>query len=210
MLGPQYSKGLFIEFYGQTYEVHMHYHESRLQPERRQHLLSACIDCTVKMWSLGSSTPNFSMEAHNKGVNYVYFYSGADKPYLVTTGDDKTVKVWDYLSKSCVQTMEHHTNIVSFAVFHPNLRIIVSGSEDGTVKSWNSGTYHIENTLSYALERTWCVVLPKDANEVAVGFDEGVVTIIKVFIFSLETILPINCPNLAWQRRTNVQHGPIR
>jgi len=117
------------------------------------------------------------MEAHEKGVNYIDFYPGADKPYLVTTGDDKTVKVWDYLSKSCVQTMEGHTNNVSFAVFHPNLPIIISGSEDGTVKVWNSGTYRIENTLSYGLERAWCVALRKDANEVAVGFDEGVVIV---------------------------------
>ncbi|KAF8814127.1 hypothetical protein BYT27DRAFT_7130248 [Phlegmacium glaucopus] len=73
--------------------------------------------------------------------------------------------------------MEGHTNNVSFAVFHPNLPIIISGSEDGTVKIWNSGTYRIENTLSYALERSWCVALRKDANEVAVGFDEGVVVI---------------------------------
>ncbi|KAF8955022.1 coatomer WD associated region-domain-containing protein, partial [Flammula alnicola] len=101
----------------------------------------------------------------------------ADKPYLVTTGDDKTVKVWDYLSKICVQTMEGHTNNVSFAVFHPNLPIIISGSEDGTVEIWNSGTYRVENMLSYALERAWCVALRKDANEVAVGFDEGVVII---------------------------------
>ena len=146
-------------------------------PKDANTFLSACLDRTVKMWSLGSSTPNFSMEAHDKGVNYVDFYPGADKPYLVTTGDDKTVKVWDYLSKSCVQTMEGHTNNVSFAVFHPNLPIIVSGSEDGTVKIWNSGTYRIENTLSYALERAWCVALRKDANEIAVGFDEGVVAI---------------------------------
>ncbi|KAF8814145.1 hypothetical protein BYT27DRAFT_6340070 [Phlegmacium glaucopus] len=73
--------------------------------------------------------------------------------------------------------MEGHTNNVSFAVFHPNLPIIISGSEDGTVKIWNSGTYRIENTLSYSLERSWCVALRKDANEVAVGFDEGVVVI---------------------------------
>jgi len=146
-------------------------------PKDTNTFVSACLDRTVKMWSLGSSTANFTMEAHDKGVNYVDFYPGADKPYLVTTGDDKTVKIWDYLSKSCVQTMEGHTNNVSFAVFHPNLPIIISGSEDGTVKIWNSGTYRIENTLSYALERAWCVALRKDANEVGVGFDEGVVAI---------------------------------
>lgn len=39
-----------------------------------------------------------------------------------------------------------------FAVFHLNLPIIVSRSEDRTIKIWNSGTYHIKNTFSYALE----------------------------------------------------------
>ena len=178
-------------------------------PKDANTFLSACLDRTVKMWSLGSSTPNFSMEAHEKGVNYVDFYPGADKPYLVTTGDDKTVKVWDYLSKSCVQTMEGHTNNVSFAVFHPNLPIIISGSEDGTIKIWNSGTYRIENTLSYALERSWCVSLRKDANEVAVGFDEGVV-VIKVRSLLQMLFYQLNNLHPARQGRTNIQHGPIR
>jgi coatomer subunit beta' len=146
-------------------------------PKDSNTFISACLDRTVKMWSIASPMANFTMEAHDKGVNYVEFYPGADKPYLVTTGDDKTVKVWDYLSKSCVQTMEGHTNNVSFAAFHPNLPIIISGSEDGTVKIWNSGTYRIEHTLNYALERAWCLALRKDSNEIAVGFDEGVVTL---------------------------------
>ncbi|KAF9034097.1 coatomer protein [Panaeolus papilionaceus] len=162
----------------QIYEGHTHYIMNLVfNPKDPNTFASACLDRTIKMWSLGSSQANFTMEAHDKGVNYVDFYPGADKPYLVTTGDDKTVKVWDYLSKSCVQTMEGHTNNVSFAVFHPNLPIIISGSEDGTVKIWNSGTYRIENTLSYALERAWSVGLRKSSNEVAIGFDEGVVVI---------------------------------
>ena len=83
--------------------------------------------------------------------------------------------------------MEGHTNIPSFAVFHPNLPIIISGSEDGTVKIWNSNTYRLENTSSYALERAWRVSLRKDANEVVVGFDEGIV-VIKVCL-SMRTVI---------------------
>ncbi|KIJ69714.1 hypothetical protein HYDPIDRAFT_120671 [Hydnomerulius pinastri MD-312] len=162
----------------QVYEGHTHYIMNiTFNPKDANTFASACLDRTVKMWSLVSPHANFTMDAHDKGVNYVDFYPGADKPYLVTTGDDKTIKIWDYLSKSCVQTMEGHTNNPSFAVFHPGLPIIISGSEDGTVKIWNSNTYRLENTLSYALERAWCVSLRKDANEVAVGFDEGIVVI---------------------------------
>lgn len=148
-----------------------------VNPKDPNTFASSCLDRTVKIWSLGSSTPNFTMEAHDKGVNFVEFYPGADKPYLVTASDDKTVKIWDYLSKSCVQTLEGHSNNVLFAVFHPNLPLIISGGEDGTVKLWNSGTYRLENTLSYALERAWCIALRKTANEVAVGYDEGLVVI---------------------------------
>lgn len=176
--------------FAQIYEGHTHYIMNiSISPKDTNTFASACLDRTVKMWSLGSSTPNFTMEAHDKGVNYVDFYPGADKPYLVTTGDDKTVKIWDYLSKSCVQTMEGHTNNVSFAIFHPNLPIIISGSEDGTVKIWNSGTYRLENTLSYGLERAWCTSLSKSSNEVALGFDEGIVVIkASHFTFSEATI----------------------
>ncbi|KAK7030725.1 coatomer subunit beta [Favolaschia claudopus] len=162
----------------QLYEGHTHFIMNLcFNPKDSNTFASACLDRTVKMWSIGSSNANFTMDAHEKGVNSVDFYPGTDKPYLVTTGGDKTVKVWDYLSKSCVQTMEGHTNNVSFAVFHPNLPLIISGSEDGTVKMWNSGAYRVENTLSYALERAWCIALRKDANDVAFGFDEGVVVI---------------------------------
>ncbi|KDQ15522.1 hypothetical protein BOTBODRAFT_158406 [Botryobasidium botryosum FD-172 SS1] len=162
----------------QTYEGHTHYIMNiAFNPKDSNTFASACLDRTVKVWSIGSGQANFTLDAHDKGVNYVEYYHGGDKPYMVTTGDDRTVKVWDYHSKSCIQTLESHTSNVSFAIFHPSLPIIVSGSEDGTVKIWHSGTYRLENTLNYALERAWCVAYRKDANDIAVGFDDGLVSI---------------------------------
>lgn len=55
--------------------------------------------------------------------------------------------------------------------------MIVSVSEDGTIKIWNSGTYRLENTLGYALERAWCIAIRPQGNKVAVGYDEGVVVV---------------------------------
>lgn len=146
-------------------------------PKDSNTFASACLDRTVKVWSLSSASANFTLDAHDKGVNYVEYYHGGDKPYMITTGDDRLIKIWDYHAKSCIQTLEGHTSNVSFAIFHPSLPIIVSGSEDGTVKIWHSSTYRLENTLNYGLERAWCVAYSKRGNEVALGFDEGAVVV---------------------------------
>lgn len=46
----------------------------------------------------------------------------------------RMLKVWDYQNKTCVQTLEGHTHNVSVTCFHPTLPLIISGSEDGTVR----------------------------------------------------------------------------
>jgi coatomer subunit beta' len=73
--------------------------------------------------------------------------------------------------------LEGHTSNVSFACFHPTQPIIVSGSEDGTVKIWHANTYRLEQTLNYGLERAWCCAYLRGKQEIGMGFDEGVVVI---------------------------------
>ncbi|KAI8369331.1 coatomer WD associated region-domain-containing protein [Radiomyces spectabilis] len=162
----------------QVFEGHSHFvmHLS-FNPKDSNTFASAGLDGVVKVWSLGSSVPNFTLEGHENGVNYVDYYHGGDKPYLISCADDNLVKIWDYQNKNCVQTLEGHNQNVNFASFHPELPIIVSGSEDGTVRIWHSDTYRLENTLNYGLERAWCMAYQKGGNNVAFGFDEGSVVI---------------------------------
>lgn len=159
----------------QTFLGHSHYVMSvNFNPKDPSTFASACLDRSIKIWSIGSPTPNFTLLAHDaKGVNYVDYYPQADKPYLITTSDDKTIKIWDYQTKSCIATLEGHLSNVSFAIFHPELPLIVSGSEDGTIRFWNSNTFKLEKSVNYSLERAWCVsILPK-TNLIAAGFDSG-------------------------------------
>lgn len=163
----------------QTYEGHQHYIMCvNFNPKDPNTFASACLDRTVKVWSLSSPTPNFTLVAHDeKGVNYVDYYPQADKPYLITASDDKTVKVWDYQTKSCVAVLEGHLANVSFAIFHPELPLIVSGSEDGTVRFWNSNTFKLEKSVNYGLERIWCVGILQKSNLIAVGCDSGYIVV---------------------------------
>lgn len=50
----------------------------------------------LQVWQLGSKQPNFTLEGHEKGVNCIDYYSGGDKPYLISGGDDRLIKIWDY------------------------------------------------------------------------------------------------------------------
>ena len=149
-----------------------------VNPKDTNTFASACLDRTVKIWSLGSPHANFTLEAHEtKGVNHVDYYPHADKPYLLTTSDDKTVKVWDYTTKALIATLEGHTSNVSFACYHPELPVIISGSEDGTIKIWHASTYRLEQSLSYGLERAWCISHQRGQQGVAMGFDDGAVVV---------------------------------
>ncbi len=163
----------------QTFEGHSHYVMGlAINPKDTNTFASACLDRTVKIWSLGSSTANFTLEAHEvKGVNHVDYYPRSDKPYLLTTSDDRTVKIWDYTTKSLIATLEGHTSNVSFACYHPELPVIISGSEDGTIKVWHANTYRLEQTLNYGLERAWCVSYQGGKQGVGIGFDDGAVVI---------------------------------
>ncbi|SCU93171.1 LADA_0G01706g1_1 [Lachancea dasiensis] len=161
----------------QTFEGHQHFVMSvAFNPKDPSTFASASQDLTVKIWSLGQATANFTLNAHEtRGVNYVDYYPLQDKPYLITSSDDRTAKVWDYQTKSCVATLEGHMANVSFAIFHPSLPIIVSGSEDSTLKIWNANTYKLEKTLNLGLERSWCVATHPTGkrNYIASGFDSG-------------------------------------
>lgn len=150
----------------QVFDGHTHYvMKIAINPKDNNTFASASLDRTVKVilnkifsivlrysmnfnlkqvWQLGSSTANFTLEGHNKGVNCVDYYHGGDKPYLISGADDTTVRIWDYQNKTCVQVLDGHTQNVSAVSFHPELPILITGSEDGTVKIWHSGTYRLE------------------------------------------------------------------
>ncbi|KAM9853533.1 uncharacterized protein ACBR49_004342 [Aulostomus maculatus] len=158
----------------QVFEGHTHYvMQVVFNPKDHNQFVSCSLDRTIKVWQLGSKTPNFTLEGHERGVNSVGYYSGGDKPYLISGADDKLVKIWDYQNKTCVQTLEGHAQNVTSVSFHPELPVILSGSEDGTVRVWHSTTYRHENTLNYGMERVWCISCRQNSNSVALGYDEG-------------------------------------
>jgi len=193
----------------QSFDGHSHYVMMvKFNPKDTNTFSSASLDRSVKVWSLGSSLPNFSLEGHQAGVNCVDYFQGGDKPYICSGSDDHMVKIWDYQTKACVHTLQSHTNNVSAVVFHPTLPIILSGSEDGTVRVWHSTTYRLENTLNYGMERCWALGVSSFSNKIAAGFDEGVV------VLQMGREMPVvsmdKTGKLLLATSKDIQAGPIR
>lgn len=80
--------------------------------------------------------------------------------------------MWDYQTKACVQTLHGHLQYVSAVAYHPELPVLMSSSEDGTVRLYNSNTYSLIKQLSYGYAQAFslfphlqCVLacaLPRD------------------------------------------------
>ncbi|TRY95488.1 hypothetical protein DNTS_026147 [Danionella cerebrum] len=193
----------------QVFEGHTHYvMQIVINPKDNNQFASASLDRTIKVWQLGSSSPNFTLEGHDKGVNCIDYYSGGDKPYLISGADDRLVKIWDYQNKTCVQTLEGHAQNVSCVNFHPELPIIITGSEDGTVRIWHSSTYRLESTLNYGMERVWCVSGLRGSNSVALGYDEGSI-IIKLGREEPAMSMDTN-GKIIWAKHSEVQQANLK
>ncbi|NWH90026.1 COPB2 protein, partial [Aegithalos caudatus] len=193
----------------QVFEGHTHYvMQIVINPKDNNQFASASLDRTIKVWQLGSSSPNFTLEGHEKGVNCIDYYSGGDKPYLISGADDRLVKIWDYQNKTCVQTLEGHAQNVSCVSFHPELPIIITGSEDGTVRIWHSSTYRLESTLNYGMERVWCVASLRGSNNVALGYDEGSI-IIKLGREEPAMSMDAN-GKIIWAKHSEVQQANLK
>jgi coatomer subunit beta' len=189
----------------QIFEGHVHYVMMiKINPRDTNIFASASLDRTIKVWGLTAGTSHFSLDAHERGVNCIDYYPGGDKPYLLSGADDRTIKIWDYQTKACLQTLEGHTHNVSAVCFHPRLPLIVSASEDGTVRLWHSTTYRPESTLNYGLERAWTLAPTKDANKVAIGYDEGTI-VIKLGNERPVASLDTNTGKLVWAASHDIQ-----
>lgn len=81
----------------QIFEGHAHYvMQVKFNPKDTNTFASASLDRTIKVWGLGSHSPHYTLEGHERGVNCVDYYPSGDKPYILSGADDQTVKIWDY------------------------------------------------------------------------------------------------------------------
>ncbi|CRG96603.1 beta subunit of coatomer complex, putative [Plasmodium gallinaceum] len=166
-----------------SFENHIHYvMMCKFNPKDTYIFASASLDKTIKIWGVQNNThivtkPHFTLTGHTKGVNCIDYSSSGETSYIISGSDDKTIRIWDYHTKQCIQVLSGHTQNISCLIYHSNLPIIISSSEDCNVKIWNSSMFKLETTLNYNMDRCWSLCAKKTKNDLCIGYDEGLVVI---------------------------------
>ncbi|CXI04062.1 coatomer subunit beta, putative [Plasmodium berghei] len=166
-----------------SFENHVHYvMMCKFNPKDTYIFASASLDKTIKIWGVQNNMPvvtkpHFTLTGHIKGVNCIDYSSSGETSYIISGSDDKTIRVWDYHTKQCVHILSGHTQNISCLIYHSNLPIIISSSEDCNVKIWNSSMYKLETTLNYNMDKCWSICAKKTKNDLCIGYDEGLIVI---------------------------------
>lgn len=146
----------------------------------------------------------YVLEGHDHGVNWASFHPTL--PLIISAGDDRQVKLWRMNGKywiripqrTCtnpppfsvdtkaweVDSCRGHYNNVSSAIFHPRQDLILSDSEDKTIRVWDLTKRTAVATFRRDHDRFWVLTSHPELNLFAAGHDSGLI------VFKLERERP--------------------
>lgn len=122
-------------------------------------LCTAGYDHTIRFWEALSGICSRTIPHPDSQVNRLCI--SPDKRYLAAAGHH-TVKLYDIKSTNpaAVLTFEGHTNNVTGVQFHCEGKWMVTSSEDGTVKIWDTRSGNVQRNYSHGAPVNDVVIHP--------------------------------------------------
>ncbi len=111
-------------------------------------LISGGEDLTLRVWHLGSTVKTERLHGHMDTIRSVVIEP--EGKWAVSAGDDKTLRIWELGEEKKPTTLSGHSqSIRSIAIASDKygIPLIISGSDDETIKVWNRQTGNLVRTL---------------------------------------------------------------
>ncbi len=130
-----------------------------------QLVISGCWDATITIWNINRAFPLLTIQ---DAATVSSVHASQDGRYILSGGWDKTVKLWEVslprfldpmsaqspfvwqeragISYRCVQVFEGHKGRVRSVCLSVDGRFALSGSDDKTIKLWDTATGHCLRT----------------------------------------------------------------
>lgn len=103
---------------------------------------SGSSDKKIKIWDVETLSCKHTLIGHTGDIRSMLFLDGKR---LGSASSDCTVIVWNFKTGARLHTLSGHIACVSSLVFLPESDLLISGSYDGTIRTWNIGTSHHDN-----------------------------------------------------------------
>ena len=106
-------------------------------PDGKQ-LASGGLDRTARLWHVPSGKPLAILEGHTHRVRGVLFAAGGTRLITASEGEQGTgsIKLWDLAAQQDLLTLHGHDDAVTCLVMPRAGNLLISGSDDGTIKLW--------------------------------------------------------------------------
>ncbi|SCN58656.1 coatomer alpha subunit, putative [Plasmodium chabaudi chabaudi] len=128
------------------------------------------------MFGASDAICKFILDGHEKGINCCAFHHNL--PIIASGSDDKLIKLWRYNDNKCweLDTLRGHFNNVSSLLFHKNNDdLLLSNSEDRTMRIWDITKRVCIHTFRRENDRFWILAFKPNSNFIASGHDSGMV-----------------------------------
>lgn len=131
-------------------------------------LASAGFDRLIFFWNVYGECENFAvLKGHTGAIMELQF--SADGSTLVTASTDKTLALWDVDAGTRIKKLKSHNSFVnSCAIARRGPQLICSGSDDGTIKLWDSRKKGVLQTFQNTYQVT-AVTFSDTAEQVISG-----------------------------------------
>jgi WD40 repeat protein/tetratricopeptide (TPR) repeat protein len=121
-------------------------------------------DNSINVWDVKTGDLKFDLTGHRTRVEDLAFSPDGER--LVSCSYEG-LRVWDLKTGNQITLLQGHQSTVQVAAFGPKDNLIVSGAEDGTLRTWDVSTAaHISLPQPHVIGR---VALSRDGKYIAAG-----------------------------------------
>lgn len=136
-------------------------------------LASAGFDRQIFLWNVFGECENIAcLPGHTGSISQICFTK--DGTHLVSASTDKSMAMWDLEAGVRVRRFKGHQSFVNSCDVSDNPTMICSGSDDGTVRLWDSRRRHCVKTLNSKYQVTAVCFNEKADNIMSGGIDNHI------------------------------------
>jgi WD40 repeat protein len=147
-----------------------------------KYMLTGSMDKTARVWDLATDTVVRIFDGHAGAVESVAF--SPDRKYVLTGSADKTAILWDTATGAQVRTFSDPPTTVArtsvemkrsnhSVAFSPDGKYVLTGSDDGTPRLWDTATGTLVRTFSGHTNIVRSVAFSPDGKYVLTGSLDG-------------------------------------